>query len=95
MNHNENCLSRGLWFLVAFGYGKTSGDGFEGVMRIESPRPADWARNNVLYLRSMMLGYACTLQHKSQPGAVTAQDAEPQSADLLEFSFVALSKSYV
>ncbi len=35
------------------------------------------------------------MQGKAQLGLVTAQRAEPQSADLLEFSFVAISKSYV
>ena len=91
MNHNENCLHVVCGSLSPLVVGKTSGYGFEGVMRIESPRPSDWHAIRC----SMMLGYACTLQHKSQPGAVTAQDAEPQSADLLEFSFVAISKSYV
>ena len=82
------------WFpvaLVALVCGKTSGDGFEGVMRIESPRPSDWHAIS----GSMMLGYACTVQLQVQGGLVTAQRAEPQSADLLHFSFVAISKSYV
>ena len=83
-----------LWFLVALVRGKTSGDGFEGVMRIESPRPSDWHAIS----GSMMLGHACTVQLKAQGSLsllVTAQRAEPQSADLLGLSFVTISKSYV
>ena len=56
-----------LWFLVALVRGKTSGDGFEGVMRIESPRPSDWHAIG----GSMMLGHACTVQLKAQGRSVT------------------------
>ena len=42
-----------------------------------------------------MLDYACTIQLEAQVELITAQRAEPQSADLSGFSFVAISNSYV
>ncbi len=42
MNHNEFAFHVVCGSIVALVCSKTSGNGFEGVMRIQSPRPPDW-----------------------------------------------------